>query len=115
VEFWEFWDVLHVFRGRKLRSDVFGCKLDVDGMSRIRKIVEKILEGRSDQNVDFADLCLVLERAGFSVRQGGGSHRIYFKDDVTEILNVQPKGKSAKSYQVKQVRDLLVKYKIEVK
>lgn len=84
-------------------------------MSRIRKIVEKILEGRSDQNIAFDDMCHVLDRAGFSSRRSGGSHRVFYKDGVAEIINVQPKGKLAKAYQVKQVRDLLVRYKIEVK
>ena len=84
-------------------------------MSRVAKIVEKILQGRSDQNIAFDDLCRVLDRGGFSKRQGKGSHCIYYKDGVDEIINVQPKGSLAKSYQVKQVRDLLVKYKIEVK
>jgi hypothetical protein len=83
-------------------------------MSRVRKVVEKILEGRSDQNLAFSDLCLVLDRAGFSVRQSGGSHRIYFKNGLPEIINIQPKGSLAKAYQVKQVREILVRYKIEV-
>jgi predicted RNA binding protein YcfA (HicA-like mRNA interferase family) len=84
-------------------------------MSRIAKIVEKILQGRSDQNIAFDDLCRVLDRAGFTRRAGKGSHCIYYKEGVDEIINVQPKGSLAKAYQIKQVRDLLVKYRIEVK
>jgi predicted RNA binding protein YcfA (HicA-like mRNA interferase family) len=83
-------------------------------VSGARKIIDKLLEGRSDQNISFDDLCYVLDRAGFSFRQGGGSHRIYSKQDIPEIINVQPKGNLAKAYQVKQVRELLVRYKIEV-
>ena len=37
-------------------------------MSRAKKIAAKILEGRSDANLSFADLCHVLERAGFAPR-----------------------------------------------
>ncbi len=48
------------------------------------------------------------------MRSGKGSHRIYYKDGVVEILNVQPSGGRAKPYQVKQVRELLLKYKIEI-
>jgi predicted RNA binding protein YcfA (HicA-like mRNA interferase family) len=84
-------------------------------MSRVAKALQKILDGRSDQDFDFADLCFVLERAGFSVRQRGGSHRIYYKEGIREIINIQPKGNAAKAYQVKQVRELIVRYKIEVK
>ena len=83
-------------------------------MSRVKKAVAKILEGRSDTNFDFADLFFVLERAGFIARPGKGSHRIYSKDGVEEIVNVQPRGGQAKPYQVKQVRDIILKYQLEI-
>lgn len=83
-------------------------------MSRVKKAIAKILEGRSDANLDFADLCFVLERAGFTRRAGKGSHTIFFRDGVTEIVNIQSKGAKAKPYQVKQVRDLLIKYQFEI-
>lgn len=83
-------------------------------MSRIRKSLARLLEGRSDANFDFEDLCLILTRAGFSIRQGRGSHRIFFKEGVEEILNLQPRGSQAKPYQVKQVRDLIHKYQLEI-
>jgi predicted RNA binding protein YcfA (HicA-like mRNA interferase family) len=83
-------------------------------MSRAKKVVAKILEGRSDANVSFADLCYVLGRAGFSRRQGSGSHVIYHMTSVDEIINIQPKGAKAKPYQVKQVRELILKYQLEL-
>ena len=83
-------------------------------MSRVKKAVAKILEGRSDANFDFNDLCHVLERAGFARREGKGSHAIYSKDGVDEIVNIQPKGGKAKPYQVKQVRELIFKYQLEI-
>ena len=84
-------------------------------MSKAEKLAAKILGGKSDQSFSFDDLCHVIERAGFQLRPGKGSHRIYYKDGVVEIINVQPRGRSqAKPYQVKQVRELLLKYKIEI-
>jgi predicted RNA binding protein YcfA (HicA-like mRNA interferase family) len=83
-------------------------------MSRAEKLTLKLLTGRSDRNFSFDDLCYILERAGFQLRAGSGSHRIYSKEGVVEIINVQPRNRQAKSYQVKQVREILVKYKIEV-
>jgi len=83
-------------------------------MSKAEKLAALILSGKSDQNFAFADLCHVIERAGFRLRSGKGSHRIYYKDGVVEIINVQPRDGKAKPYQVKQVRDLLLKYKIDV-
>ena len=83
-------------------------------MSRIRKAVSKLLEGRSDANFAFDDLCFVLERAGFTRRAGRGSHCIFFHDGVAEIVNIQPRGGQAKPYQVRQVRDLLLKYQFDI-
>ena len=83
-------------------------------MSRIKKAVSKILEGRSDANFNFEDLCFVLERAGFQRRSGKGSHKIFVRDGVAEIVNLQPKCGQAKPYQVKQVRDLLLKYQFDI-
>lgn len=82
-------------------------------MSRAKKAVAKILEGRSDANFDFEDLCFVLDRAGFTCRPGKGSHHIFFRDGIPEIVNLQPRGGQAKPYQVKQVRDLLLKYQFD--
>lgn len=83
-------------------------------MSRAKKALSKILEGRSDANLDFDDFCHVIERAGFTRRSGKGSHAIFTKEAVEEILNLQPKGGKAKPYQVKQVRDLILKYQLEI-
>jgi predicted RNA binding protein YcfA (HicA-like mRNA interferase family) len=83
-------------------------------MSKAEKLAAKILSGRSDRNFAFDDLCYILERAGFVSRSGKGSHRIYYKEGVVEIINVQPRNGKAKPYQVKQVRELILKYKIAI-
>lgn len=41
-----------------------------------------------------------------------GSHRICTCEGVAEILNLQPKGNKAKPYQVRQVRHVILKYKL---
>jgi hypothetical protein len=41
-----------------------------------------------------------------------GSHHIFTRSDVEEIVNLQPIGTLAKPYQVKQVRNIIVKYKL---
>ena len=51
---------------------------------------------------------------GFRSRAGRGSHRIYYKQGIVEIVNVQPHNGKAKPYQVKQVRELILKYKIDI-
>jgi hypothetical protein len=42
-----------------------------------------------------------------------GSRRIFRRADVEEILNLQPRGDGkAKPYQVKQVRAIILKYRL---
>ena len=67
-------------------------------MSKASKTLADILTGRSDANIPFTDLCHLLERAGFTRRQSGGSHTIFHKTGVEEILNLQPLGSKAKAY-----------------
>lgn len=50
-----------------------------------------------------------LHRLGFDERVRG-SHHIFTRNDVVEILNLQPRGSRAKAYQVKQVRGVLISY-----
>jgi hypothetical protein len=82
-------------------------------MSKVEKLATKILSGRSDKNLAFHDLCYVLERAGFQYALEKGVDRIYYKGGIVEIVTVQPRNGKAKPYQVKQVRELLLKYKID--
>jgi hypothetical protein len=52
-----------------------------------------------------------LKRLGFEERIRG-DHHIFTRDGVEEILNLQPRGTLAKAYQVKQVRNVIVQYKL---
>jgi hypothetical protein len=79
-------------------------------MSKFDKLILKLLSGNSDKNFEFADLLLLLERFDFTSRIKG-SHHIFYKQGVEEIINLQPHNKKAKAYQVKQVREILIKYK----
>ena len=83
-------------------------------MSKISKIEILILSGKSDVNIDFDDLCYLLDKFGFDERIKG-SHHIFTKDEIEEIINIQPIGSKAKAYQVKQVRNLILKYKLGAK
>jgi len=80
-------------------------------MSKRSKLVTKVLSGTSDANINFNELRQLLKNLGFDERIRG-SHHIFTKDEVEEILNLQPKGADAKPYQVKQIRNVIVKYKL---
>jgi len=80
-------------------------------MGQFEKLLVKILCGTDDKDIDFDELCKVLKTLGFEVRIKG-SHHIFYKEGIEEILNVQPDGAKAKPYQVKQVRSIILKYRL---
>lgn len=80
-------------------------------MAKHEKTLLQVLRGSSDANVSFDDLCGLLRYLGFDERIRG-SHRIFTKENVEEILNIQPIGAKAKAYQVKQVRAVILRYKL---
>ena len=83
-------------------------------MTNPRKVLGAILGGTSDANVGFDDLRRVLGALGFGERIKG-DHHIFWRDGVVEIINLQPRpdGK-AKTYQVRQVRQLVTRYHLEL-
>lgn len=80
-------------------------------MSQIEKTFFKVLSAQSDASIQFDELKNFLTRLGFFCRTKG-DHFIFWREGVEEIVNLQPKGKMAKPYQVKQVRLLILKYKL---
>ena len=82
-------------------------------MSRLANLYEHILMRRSDANVPFDGLCALLKRLGFNERIRG-DHHIFTKAGIEEILNLQPKTGKGKPYQIKQVRDLILRYKLKL-
>src|SRR5205823_2200335 len=69
------------------------------------------INGSADAGIPFAGMSGLLKALGFSERIRG-SHHIFHKDGVEEIINLQPKGSHCKPYQVKQVREILKKYRL---
>ena len=80
-------------------------------MSKFERTLLKILSGSSDKDISFSELCSVLKYMGFQERIKG-RHHIFFKDGIEEIFNIQPKKSKAKPYQVKQVRNIILKHRL---
>ena len=80
-------------------------------MTRHRTLLEKILRGDSDASVAFSDLCQLLARLGFDERMRGG-HHIFRQAGIEERINLQRDGKHAKAYQVRQVRAVILRYRL---
>lgn len=71
------------------------------------------MSGRADANIDFDSLVGLLRHLGFEERTRG-SHRIFVKAGVEALVGLQRSAAQAKRYQVKQVRELLARYGLEV-
>ncbi len=80
-------------------------------MGRHDKLLVRILRGHSDANISFAELCALLAHLGFDVRIRG-SHRIFTRQGIDELITLQSAGAKAKVYQVRQVRAILQRYGI---
>ena len=80
-------------------------------MGKIDKLIFKILRGNSDANISFDEIKTLLLNQGFEMRIKG-SHHIFRKQGVEEKINIQKEGAKAKPYQVRQVRNVLVKNKL---
>ena len=80
-------------------------------MSQYEKLLAALMSGTKDKNFLFSDLQAILDRLGFQVRIKG-DHFIYTREGIDEIINIQPVGNKAKPYQVKQVRQLVLKYQL---
>ncbi|MBE7411123.1 MAG: type II toxin-antitoxin system HicA family toxin [Leptospiraceae bacterium] len=83
-------------------------------MGSYEKIWQKIIDGNSDANIDFEDICKLLQKIGFEMRVKG-SHHIFRMDGVEERINVQKDGAKAKPYQVRQIRKVLILNKLKEK
>ena len=77
-------------------------------MGKHEKLLLQILRGGSDRNISFDDLCKLLESMGFD-KHIRGSHHVFSKEGVEELINLQRVGDKAKAYQVCQVRQIIVK------
>lgn len=82
-------------------------------MSKHAKLLQKVVRGDADANIRFKDLCQLLLKLGFE-EHTRGSHHIFTRLNVEELINLQEDGAKAKVYQVRQVRALILSYELEL-
>ena len=80
-------------------------------MGNHEKLLFQILRGLSDTNIDFDDLRGLLLHIGFEIRIRG-SHHMFRKNGIPEKINLQRDGSKAKSYLVRQVRNIIQRYQL---
>jgi predicted RNA binding protein YcfA (HicA-like mRNA interferase family) len=66
------------------------------------------------QNVAFSDMVSLMQGFGFSLTRTSGSHHIFARDDVPELVNIQNVGGQAKPYQIRQFLRLVEKYNLRL-
>lgn len=87
-------------------------KKEIIYISRYYKIRTSILSGKSDTNISEEDMKYFLSKIGAVHRRTKGSHFQYSIDDIPELINIQPKSGKIKPYQVKEIRNIVNKYKL---
>ena len=80
-------------------------------MGKAEKLLAQVLGGKADANIGFDDLLRLLLRMGFEMRVSG-SHHMFRMVGVEEKINLQRDGSKAKPYQVKQARNVILKYRL---
>ena len=63
-------------------------------------------------NVRFEELCKIAKLFGFKFKGGKGSHRIFVRQGIKELLNFQNVGGKVKPYQVRQFIKVIEKYNL---
>lgn len=80
-------------------------------MNKHQQLLQRIVARQSDANIRFTELRLLLLALGFEERKRG-SHHIFRKAGVEELVNLQSDSGHAKVYQVRQIRQLILKYEL---
>ncbi len=80
-------------------------------MSKADKTLEKILSGEADANIRFDDVLSLMPRLGFSLRIRG-SHHIFTRPGIEVLIDLQPVHGKCKSYQVRQIREIIRRFNI---
>jgi predicted RNA binding protein YcfA (HicA-like mRNA interferase family) len=78
-----------------------------------RKLLARLAAG-AVQNVAFGDLEDLAKGFGFVLARQAGSHRIYKHSVLTEFLNLQDVGGTAKPYQIRQMLRLVERYDLRL-
>ena len=78
-------------------------------MTKLDKLYQQLLESNA-RTISFRDFEKLLRAAGFELDRTVGSHRQYVHPAVPRAFPVQPSGKDAKRYQVRDFLELMRRY-----
>jgi predicted RNA binding protein YcfA (HicA-like mRNA interferase family) len=79
-------------------------------MSQLDKLIARFLEGRK---LSFAEFRSVLEAYGRRLERVRGSHHVYRHNAVPRPLPIEPEGKDARAYQLRQAHAMIDRYGLD--
>jgi len=82
-------------------------------VSKAEKLFAKV--GNNPQDVRFNEICKLAEAFGFKYKGGKGSHVVYSKKGIPDIVNFQNVNGMAKPYQVRQFLKIVEEYSLRLK
>jgi predicted RNA binding protein YcfA (HicA-like mRNA interferase family) len=77
-----------------------------------RKLLQKLLSG--SKNVRFSEAMACAEAFGFRLTRISGSHHIFMRPKVPELINLQNVKGKAKPYQIKQLLQIVERYNLQM-
>lgn len=77
-----------------------------------QKLLAKVLAG--SRNISFVEIVSLVEAFGFRLSRVSGSHHIFIRSDVSELVNLQDVGGMAKPYQIRQFLKIVERYNLKI-
>jgi hypothetical protein len=78
-----------------------------------RKLLKRLAQG-AFRNVAFGDMRDLVQGFGFTLRRVNGSHHIFGRQDIPELVNLQEVQGEAKPYQIRQFLRLVERYNLRL-
>ena len=78
-----------------------------------KKLLQKILAG--SKNIKFSDMVNLVKGFGFNLLRTDGSHHIFVRPNIPELVNLQNVKGQAKPYQIRQFLKLIEKHNLKLK
>lgn len=86
---------------------------EILAMTKPAKLYALLMQSH-DRDVTFRDFVKLLEAFGFLHARTKGSHQSFRHPDCPRLMVIQPKGKDAKRYQLREFLDLVKEYGLEL-
>ena len=81
-------------------------------MTKRQKLLARVMRG--SKNIAFSDAVTLVEAFGFRLARVSGSHHIFVRADVPELINLQEVDAKVKPYQLRQFLALVERYNLEL-